>query len=55
MIVNLSLERTSYFTIKHATPGPMHSILPTDGSSGPVEDDTICLPAGQGVALELGK
>lgn len=55
MIVNLNLGRSSYFTIKHATPGPMHSISPADGSSAPVEEDTICLSAGQGVLLELGK
>ena len=55
MLVNLSLERTSYFTIKHATTGSMQSISPADGSAGQVEEDTICLPAGQGVLLELGK
>jgi hypothetical protein len=55
MIVSLSTERSAYFTIKHATPDPMQSISPADGSKAAVEEDTICLPAGQGVLLELGK
>src|SRR5262249_12723142 len=55
MLVNLSQERSSYFTIKHSTSGVMQSISPADGTRAPVEEDQTPLPAGQGVLLELGQ
>ena len=55
MVVNLSLERTARFTIRRTSPGAMKSISPVDGSKAAVEDDSIWLPAGQGVLLELGQ
>lgn len=56
MFVNLSLQDSTKMHVKWAGDAGTAAQLvsPVDGSLGPVEDDTIWLPAGQGVLVRRG-
>jgi len=55
MVVNLSLERSSKFTIKPTgTAQAMECVSPVDGSVAPLEKDgSVWLAAGQGALIHL--